>query len=252
MSRHTHPKGTRTSGGIGGALLAVAALLLFASPALARGPLASSANAETAASVAGFFGAGNVAPSLARAGEQVAYRRIAPPKTPGRLGVDVGIVGTRLIDDGRDAGTAGGMRLHGRLGLSENIDVGLYVAESDTGQGAAAGGELSWAVVQQAGPVPAVLLTGHYARSVGVQDRDLGVMGVQLTAGYGLFGLHVYGGLGAMGIREIDVDGTAVSERAWLGHGVVGARYVLGPVNLAVQGDLGATNLLSLRLGVGI
>lgn len=143
------------------------------------------------------------------AGMVTAYRGVAPAEPQGLLGFDIGVeasfaeIDTSAWNDafvGSAPDYLAAPRLHARVGLPFNLDVGaayVWVPDSDI---SSLGAELQWAILEGSAATPALALRGHYTTLQGVDELDLTSYGADAVLSKGLTIFTPYIGAGVVQI----------------------------------------------------
>jgi hypothetical protein len=193
----------------------------------------------------------------------VAYNPLAPAEPLGITGFDLGLsVSSYKIDDAvwnqavRDGSAPSRLsltRVMARKGLPFGIDIGASYGKAMDSNVSAVGGEVRKALLEGSTLTPAVSVSGHYSKLLGVDDLDLAAYGLDLGISKGFALLTPYAGVGQLWYDGHDRTSLNLRDRSSSQtHGYFGMRLGLLPfMGVTAQADFSEINSYSLRLDLG-
>ena len=141
--------------------------------------------------------------------------------------------------------------LRGRLGISDNVDIGAYFTKAPEANYGFLAGEIKYAVLQESEKVPAVAIRPTFVTLLGVDDMDLNVYGVDFSASkkFGMFTPY-------LGIREILAVGTETTskvdldrESVWATQGIIGVTFSISRFNFAAEYNIAEVSTFAITTG---
>lgn len=191
------------------------------------------------------------------------YRAVGPAEATGIVGIGVGLVGSYVAVDDKDAWrdvtgeSFSGLPMVGlqaTKGLPFNIDVGAFYSTVPDTNVDVFGGEIRYAILPGSTVAPALALRASYVTVSGIEDFDLESKGLDLSVSKGFALVTPYAGVGFVwGEAEPDPSTTLATAEVEETKLYVGARLSLGLVELTPEiGQIGDNTAYSLRLGFSI
>ena len=197
-----------------------------------------------------------------------AFKSLAPAQTLGKLNFHVGLdYGSTPVDQHSlawintfvhpDEECPLGDKvefptLRAGMGVSDDMDIGLYWTEAPGANYGMIGGEFKYAFLQEDEGLPAAAVRGSFTLLTGVPDFDLGVYSVELLASKTIATLTPY-----LGLRTSLAVGTETTtkvnlktERIPVAQGYVGIAYSLWMLNVAAEYNVASVNTLAFAIGV--
>jgi hypothetical protein len=137
------------------------------------------------------------------------------------------------------------------MGVSDNMDVGVYWTTAPGSNYGGVGGEFKYAFLQESEKLPAAAVRTSVSMLTGVPDFDLNVYSVDLVASKTIAMLTPY-----VGFKESLAIGTETTSKVDLGReslsipqGYAGVACSIWMLNLAAEYNVSTVNTFALALG---
>lgn len=203
-------------------------------------------------------------------GTLIAFRSLAPASGSDVFGLDIGVEVSvmdiesdswdLILDSGDAPSSLAAPKLHGRVELPFNINVGAIYSKIPESNIALFGGELQWAAIDGSAVMPAVALRGSFSNLSGVDDFDLSTYGLDAVVSKG-FGMGIkltpYAGIGMISIAG-EYTGDDVILKPLLKdqdftdmRTFVGAELQLGFIRFTVDGEFGEYTVYTGKVSAG-
>lgn len=143
--------------------------------------------------------------------------------------------------------------LRARYGVSDRMDVGAYWTTAPSANYGMAGGEVTYAFLQDSGKSPAAAVRASFTILTGVPDFSMGIYSLDALASKDVQKLTPYAGIrtslaiGTETTAKVDLRG----ERVAIAQGFFGATYSLWVFDLAAEYDVSTVNTFALAVGYG-
>ncbi|MBI2384287.1 MAG: hypothetical protein HYV18_09485 [Gammaproteobacteria bacterium] len=188
------------------------------------------------------------------------YKALGPAEATGITGIGVGVFGTYVGVDDKDAwkdvtgdsvDALGLVGLSATKGLPFGIDVGAFYTAIPQGDVKVYGAEIRYAFLEGSAVTPALALRGAISRVSGIDSFDLDSKSLDLSVSKGFGPLTPYAGVGRVwgtadpdtgSLDKVDVEETRL---------FVGARLGLGLLDFIPEYEkIGDNNAYSLKAGL--
>ncbi len=196
------------------------------------------------------------------------FKSMAPAKTLGKMNFRVAIdYGSTPVDQHNpawintfahpDENCPLGDRIvyptiRGSMGVTDNMDAGVYWTEAPGANYGLVGGEFKYAFLQESENLPTTAVRASATILTGVPDFNMNIYSIDLLASKEFAGFTPY-----LGMRTSLVIGTVTTskvnldtERVFVPQGYAGVTYSLWILDLAAEYNIASVNTLAFALGV--
>lgn len=196
-------------------------------------------------------------------GSALSYKPLTPAAPLGTTGYDTGVevtqTNTAKSSQAWSKITGSGIavtdlyvpRLHVAKGLPLGIDIAAFYSKIPNTNISLFGGELSYAIFQNAPTQPAVAIRGAFTKMAGVSQLALNTKSLDLSVSQGFGEFTPYAGIGWVWVNSTPNVGPVLQNESFTqGKVFVGTNVNLIFTNLAAEWDkTGSASSVSLKLG---